>query len=157
MAFGYFAIWVVPGVVIYVLGVELALIAMRSELFSHIVPFLLGAWLIAAGLIQFTNWKMTHLLRCRSTFGCVISFLQHEKSFRIGCKQGAESCACCATTMTIQLALGIMNPLMMIFVAIFIAAEKLLPRPEITVRLVGTAAIFAGIITIIYPDLLSNF
>jgi predicted metal-binding membrane protein len=156
MASGYFAIWVVTGVVIYALGVELASVAMRSELFSRIVPLLLGTWLIAAGMIQFTNWKMTHLLRCRS-FGCSISFLQHEKGFRVGCKQGAESCACCAAPMTIQLALGIMNPLIMIIVAIFIAAEKLLPRPEITVRLAGTATIFAGIVTMIYPDLLSNF
>jgi len=156
MASGYFAVWLVTGVIIYVLGVRLALVAMRSELFSRIVPFLLGMWLIAAGMIQFTNWKMTHLLRCRS-FGCSISFLQHEKSFRVGCKQGAESCACCAAPMTIQLALGIMNPLLMIIVTIFITAEKLLPRPKLTARLIGTATIIAGTITMIYPDLLSNF
>jgi len=156
IASGYFAIWIVTGIVIYVLGTELASAAMRSELFSRIVPLLLGTWLIVAGMIQFTNWKMKHLLRCRS-FGCSISLLQHEKSFQVGCKQGSESCACCAAPMTIQLALGIMNPLIMIIVAIFIAAEKLLPRPEITVRLVGTVAIFAGIITMIYPNLLSNF
>jgi predicted metal-binding membrane protein len=47
--------------------------------------------------------------------------------------------------MTIQLTLGIMNPLVMIVVAIVIAAEKLLPRPEITARIVGIAAIFAGV------------
>ena len=155
VAAGYFAIWLVAGVVIYILGVRLALAAMRSELFSRIVPFLLGAWLIVAGMIQFTNWKMTHLLRCRS-FGCGISFLRHEKSFRVGCKQGVESCACCVPTMTIQLVIGIMNPIMMIVVAFFIAAEKLLPGPEFTVRLIGTAAICAGVITMVHPGLLST-
>jgi predicted metal-binding membrane protein len=59
--------------------------------------------------------------------------------------------------MTIQPALGIMNPFMMIIVAVLIAAEKLLPRPEITARLIGTAAILAGTITMIYPDLLLSF
>jgi multisubunit Na+/H+ antiporter MnhF subunit len=49
--------------------------------------------------------------------------------------------------MTIQLTLGIMNPLVMIVVAMVITAEKLLPRPEITARLVGLAAILAGIAT----------
>ena len=57
------------------------------------------------------------------------------------------------TPMTIQLAVGIMNPLVMIVVAIFITAEKLLPRPEITARVVGVAAILAGVITIIRGDL----
>lgn len=46
--------------------------------------------------------------------------------------------------MTIQLVLGIMNPLVMIVVAIIIAAEKLLPRPAIVARLVGISAIIAG-------------
>jgi predicted metal-binding membrane protein len=47
--------------------------------------------------------------------------------------------------MTIQLALGVMNPLVMIAVATIIAAEKLLPRPAIVARLVGISAIIAGL------------
>jgi predicted metal-binding membrane protein len=157
MASGYFTIWLAAGVGIYVLGVAFATVAMRSELFSRALPLLSGASLIAAGAIQFTRWKMTHLLRCRSPFGCAISCPQYETSFRLGCKQGAACCVCCTAPMTIQLTLGIMNPLVMIVVAIVIAAEKLLPRPEITARLIGTAAIFAGVIMTIYCDLLSNF
>ena len=125
MASGYFAIWLAAGVGIYALGVAFATVAMRSELFSRTVHLLLGASLIAAGSIQFTRWKMTHLLRCRSPFGCAISCPQHERSFRLGCRQGAACCVCCAAPMTIQLALGIMNPLLMIVVAIVIAAERL--------------------------------
>jgi predicted metal-binding membrane protein len=157
MASGYFTIWLAAGVGIYVLGVALATAAMRSELFSRAVPLLSGASLIAAGAIQFTRWKMTHLLRCRSPFGCAISCPLDEPSFRLGCKQGAACCVCCAAPMTIQLALGIMNPIVMIAVAIFIAAEKLLPRPEITTRLVGIAAILAGVITSIYGDFAFKF
>src|SRR5207245_1950562 len=106
---------------------------------------LLGASLIVAAAIQFTRWKMTHLLRCRSPFGCAISCPQHETSFRVGCKQGAACCVCCAAPMTIQLALGIMNPLVMIAVAVVIAAEKLLPRPAIVTRLVGISVLIAGV------------
>lgn len=147
MASGYFATWLAAGIAIYVLGVALATVEMRSELISRAVPWVLGASLIAAGAFQFTRWKMTHLLRCRSPFGCAISCFQHEASFRLGCKQGAACCVCCAAPMTIQLALGIMNPLVMIVVAIVIAGEKLLPRPEIVARLVGLVAIVAGIVT----------
>jgi predicted metal-binding membrane protein len=145
MAFGYFAIWLAAGVGIYALGVAFAAVAMRSELFSRAVPWLLGAGLIAAGGIQFTRWKMTHLLSCRSSFGCAISCPLHETSFQLGGKQGAACCLCCAAPMTIQLVLGIMNPLVMIVVAIVIAAEKLLPRPAFIARLVGISAIIAGV------------
>jgi predicted metal-binding membrane protein len=126
--------------------VAFAAVAIRSELFSRAVPLLAGASLIAAGAIQFTRWKMTHLLRCRSPLECAISCPQHETSFRLGCKQGVACCACCAAPMTIQLVLGSMNPLVMIAVAIVIAAEKLLPQPAIVARLVGLSAIVAGIV-----------
>ena len=145
MASGYFAIWLVAGVGIYALGVAFAAVAMRSELFSRAVPWLFGAALIAAGAMQFTRWKMTHLLRCRSPFGCANSCRHKETSFRLGCKQGAACCLCCAAPMTIQLALGIMNPLVMIVVTLIIAAEKLLWRPAVIARLVGLSAIIAGV------------
>jgi predicted metal-binding membrane protein len=82
MASGYFAIWLAAGFGIYALGVAFAAVATRSELFSRAVPLLLGASLIAAGAIQFTRWKMTPLLRCRSPFGCASSCPQWETSFR---------------------------------------------------------------------------
>lgn len=149
IAFGYFAIWLIAGVGIYAVGVAFSTVTMRSELFSRAVPLISGALLIAAGAIQFTRWKMTHLLRCRSSFGCTVLCPQQKTGFRLGCKQGAACCVCCIGLMTIELVLGIMNPLVMMMVAIVIAAEKLLPRPEITARIVGIAAIFAGITAMI--------
>jgi predicted metal-binding membrane protein len=145
MASGYFIIWVAAGVGVYGIGVTFAAVAMRSQLFSHAVPWFLGATLIAAGAIQFTRWKMTHLLSCRSPFGCAISRPQHETSFRLGCKQGVACGVCCAAPMTIQLVLGMMNPVVMIAVAMVIAAEKLLPRPVVVARFVGVLAIIAGV------------
>lgn len=143
--FGYFVIWLAAGVGVYAFGVTFAAMAIRSEFVSHAVPWLLGASLISAGAIQLTGWKMTHLLRCRSPFGCGISCLEDGTSFQLGCKQGVACCLCCAAPMTIQLALGIMNPLVMIVVAMIIAAEKLLRRPEVIARLVGISAIVAGL------------
>jgi len=145
IASGYFAIWLAAGIGLYALGAASAAVAMRSEFFSRAVPWLFGGSLIAAGAVQFTRWKMTHLLRCRSPFGCGISCLNHETSFRLGCKQGVACCLCCAGPMTIQLALGIMNPLVMTLIAMVIAAEKLLRRPEVIARIVGLSAIVAGV------------
>src|SRR5262245_53541729 len=68
VAAGYFTIWLALGVGIYALGVAFAAAAMRWENLSRAVPVLSGAALIAAGTFQFTRWKMTGLLRCRSPF-----------------------------------------------------------------------------------------
>lgn len=146
MASGYFAIWLAAGVVLYALGMALVTVEMQSELISCAVPSVLGASLMVAGAFQFTRWKMTNLLRCRSPSGCAASCPQSETSFRLGCKQGMVCCICCASPMMMLFALGMMNPLVMIVVAIVIAAEKLLPRPEIVARVVGVAAVVLGIL-----------
>jgi predicted metal-binding membrane protein len=150
MAFGYFTIWSITGLGIYMLGVEFNNATMRSEFLSRAVPLLSGASLIAAGMLQFTRWKMMHLSRCRSPFGCAGSCPQDETSFRLGCKQGVACCICCSSLMATQLVLGIMNPLVMVVVAIVIAGEKLLPRPEVIARFAGITAILAGIIMTIH-------
>ena len=151
MAFGYFSIWLIAGFGIYILGIELNNAAMRSEFLSRAVPLLSAASLVAAGIIQFTRWKMTQLSRCRSSFGCATECPEDEKSFRIGCKQGVACCACCSGLMTTQLILGIMNPYVMVMIAIVIAGEKLLPAPKVTARVGGIIAIVAGsVMTIQY-------
>jgi EamA domain-containing membrane protein RarD len=58
--------------------------------------------------------------------------------------------------MTIQLALGIMNPLVMIVVAMVIAAEKLLRRPAVIARLVGITAITMGVASFCVVSLRSS-
>jgi predicted metal-binding membrane protein len=148
MATGYFLVWAALGVGIYALGVAFAAVAMRWESFSRVVPALSGVALIAAGVFQFTRWKMTGLLGCRSPSGCIAGCPEHETNFRLGCKQGASCCVCCAAPMLVMLVLGMMNPLVMVVIALAIAAEKLLPRPESVSRLVGVAAIVAGVGTI---------
>lgn len=148
MASGYFATWLAAGIGIYALGIVFAAAATHWESFSRIVPLFSAAILIAAGALQFTRWKMTHLLNCRSSSGCATACHQHETDFRLGCKQGAACCLCCAAPMTIQLVLGSMNPFVMIVVTLIIAAEKLLPRPLIVARLVGIFAIIAGIVSL---------
>jgi predicted metal-binding membrane protein len=150
MATGYFAVWLASGVGVYMLGVAFGAAAMRWESFSCIVPALFGAALIAAGAFQFTRWKMTGLRGCRSRFGCLTACPERETNFRLGCKQGAACCLCCAGPTMILVVLGMMNPLVIVGVSIVIAAEEILPRPEITARLVGIAALVAGVTTTIH-------
>jgi predicted metal-binding membrane protein len=145
MASGYFATWMAAGAGVYALGIAFAATVTRWESFSRAIPVLSGLALIGAGAFQFTRWKMTGLLRCRSPLGCGPSCPVRETSFLLGCKQGAACCVCCTAPMMIMIVLGMMNPLVMIVVAMVIAAEKLLPRAEIVARLVGLGTIITGI------------
>ena len=88
---------------------------------------------------------MSGLLGCRSRFGCATSCHEREASFGLGCKQGVACCLCCVAPMVMMIVLGMMNPLVMIVVAIIIAAEKLFPGPAIIARLVGISAIIASV------------
>jgi predicted metal-binding membrane protein len=149
MASGYFTAWLAAGAGIYALGVAFAAAMMRWDVFSRAVPVLSSAALIAAGAFQFTRWKMTGLRTCRSPFGCASVCAECETNFRLGCKQGAACCVCCAGPTLILVVLGMMNPIVIVGVAVVIAAEKVLPRPELTTRLVGIATIVGGIATFI--------
>src|SRR5207248_3134089 len=59
---------------------------------------------------------------------------------------GGFCAACCWGLMLIQLALGVMSLPVMAAVAILIALEKLAPRGELLAKLIGAAAMVAGIV-----------
>ena len=145
-AAGYFSVWLIAGVIIYVVGMAFNDAAMRYQSLSRAVPLISGILLIAAGIFQFTDLKRRYLLCCRSSFGCAGGSSQNESAFRLGCKQGLTCCICCSGLMLTQLILGIMNPLAMVLIAAAIAAEKLFPLPEVTVRIIGFIISIVGII-----------
>ncbi len=62
-----------------------------------------------------------------------------------GLIHGAFCTACCWALMLIQLALGIMDVLVMIAVALVIALEKLLPRGLAVARVTGVLAVAGGL------------
>jgi len=149
-ASGYFAVWLVAGSIIYFLGILINNAAMRSAFLSTIMPLISGVALVVAAVIQFTPWKMTRLMRCRTVTSCsIMPNTADGTGFTLGCKQGIACCTCCAALMSIQLILGIMNPLVMAAVAIVITAEKLVTKPKIVACLAGIAAFITGVIIIL--------
>lgn len=142
---GYFITWLLAGVVFYIPGVMLANAAMHSESFSNLVPLLFGLTCILTGAYQFTRLKMMNLLHCRSATGCNISMPGNKTGFGLGCKQGITCCTCSSGLMIMQLVLGVMNPVVMVAIALAVAIEKLLPYPVIAVRLFGLTSIIIGV------------
>jgi predicted metal-binding membrane protein len=149
-ASGYFFIWLLLGVAIYLLGVMFALATMRWDWLSRIVPSLSGATLVAAGAMQFTVWKMSWLRRCRAPdCGELPAGAALKAGWRHGLTQGVSCLICCAPPMLMLLAFGIMNWAAMILITATITTEKLISKPEPFVRIFGLAAIVMGAVTTI--------
>jgi len=145
-ACGYFFPWMVAGGVAYPIGAEIALAAMHSAAFSRAVPVMSGATLVLSGCIQFTPWKRAGLCRCRDPLACCGSPASNLRSgWRFGLRLGASCVICCPGLMLVLMVLGVMDLTVMTIVAVVIALEKLLPKPEPLVRIVGLAAMVVGL------------
>jgi len=151
LASGYFLVWSLIGAAVYPLGVAFALATMRLEWLSRMVPVLSGAALIAAGAIQFTSWKLSGLRQCRDPQSCAASQScgALREGWRHGLRQGVSCFVCCAAPMLALLVLGAMNLAVMVLIAAVIAMEKLMPKPEPVVRILGVALAISGMILIV--------
>ena len=156
VAGGYFAVWMVIGLAIYVVGVSGAYATMRWTGLSRFTPTLLGAALAVSGTMQFSWWKMAALRRCRDPLaGAPSPTVGGWKSaWSHGVTQGVTCAICCSGPMLALLALGAMNLAVMAILAAVIAVEKLAPRPDLAVRLSGAAAFVLGIAMMLRPILL---
>jgi predicted metal-binding membrane protein len=92
--------------------------------------WLSGALLLAAGLYQLTPLKQACLVRCRSP----LAFLRAEwrsglrGAFVMGVRHGLFCLGCCWAAMLLLFVLGVMNVVWIAALAVFILAEKTLPR-----------------------------
>ncbi|GAC1702239.1 MAG: hypothetical protein NVS9B4_07150 [Candidatus Acidiferrum sp.] len=145
---GYFFVWTLFGVVAYLIGVFVAGTAMQSEAFSRALPLAGGLALCIAGIYQLTPWKSACLKHCRDPLALVANHLHGGASgaLRLGIHHGALCAACCWALMLIQLVLGVMNLTVMLAIAAVIALEKLLSKGELVAKVVGVAAIAAGVV-----------
>ena len=151
VALGYFAVWLAVGVVAFAGGMSLGWAAMRWDVVSRAVPAATGAALIACGIYQLTPWKSACLRHCRDPLSLVASHLHGGATgaFRLGAHHGTFCAACCWGLMLAQLVLGVMNLAVMAPVAAVIALEKLAPRSEWIVRIIGVAAIVGGAVVVV--------
>jgi predicted metal-binding membrane protein len=110
-------------------------------------PVLNGVLLIAAGIFQWTPLKLACLKGCRSP----LSFLMSEwregaaGAFVMGLKHGAYCVGCCWVLMALLFVAGVMNLLWVAVIALFVMAEKMLPKGELIARISGVALILAGV------------
>lgn len=143
---GYFATWLLFGLVAYVVGVGLSALAMRSEPVSRMIPAATGLALVLAGIYQLTPWKQLCLTHCRSPLSFFAACWKPGwwGTLRLGVHHGAYCAGCCWALMLIQLAIGVMNLPLMAALAGVIWIEKIWRHGPRMARAAGWAAIAGG-------------
>jgi predicted metal-binding membrane protein len=149
MVSGYFLVWLAFGILAYGAGEALYTAAMSFPAVERAIPVAAAASLVIAGLYQLTPWKTECLMHCRDP----LHFVTHRpgggwrEAVRLGVAQGEYCVACCWGLMLMQLVLGMASLPLMIGIAIVIAAEKLLPQPNIVAQGIGLVAITIGVVS----------
>jgi predicted metal-binding membrane protein len=147
-AAGYLLVWVVIGVVTWLLvqlGIELGsrLTSADRETWA---PLALGATLVVAGAYQFSPIKD----RCLSVCQSPVSFLMthwragYRGALRMGTAHGAYCLGCCWALFAVLVAAGVMSLAWMLLLTLIVFAEKVLPVRSCGPRLVGAAFIVLG-------------
>src|SRR5437870_2646718 len=131
---GYFAVWTVFGMVVYLLGLAL----------PRATPVAVGVVVLLAGFLQFTAWKARHLACCREA----PAGERDRTAWQRGLSLGLHCSQCCVGLMAILLVIGVMNVLAMAVVAAAITVERLAPAGERVARATGAVALGAGLFLI---------
>jgi predicted metal-binding membrane protein len=146
-AAGYFSLWAAFGSGVYLIGLGVTAVEMRSSAVARWAPIASSMIVLLAGAIQFTHWKARQLERCREGLACVGEPSRDNWStYRQGIGFGVHCALCCSGFMLVLLATGMMELVTTAVLSIVITAERLTPRPEAATRVVGAVLLGAGVL-----------
>jgi predicted metal-binding membrane protein len=151
---GYLAAWTAAGVIGFAVleagrGFEIDALS-----WDRGGPLLAGGVIVAAAAYQLTPLKDVCLRHCRGPFSFL---LEHWRSgalgaVRMGARHGVWCIGCCWALMASLFALGVMSIPWMAVIAIFIAAEKLLPWRRAATTFVTVALLVLGLAVAVVPE-----
>jgi predicted metal-binding membrane protein len=146
---GYFCVWTVFGLVVFVLGVALAAIEMQQAALARAVPMAVGVVVLIAGALQFTPLKSHHLARWREA-AAVGRTLPPDAgtAWRHGLRLGLHCSYGSASLTAIFLVIGMMDLRTMTVVTAAITAERLAPAGVGVARAIGTVVVVVGLFLI---------
>lgn len=145
---GYVAVWTAYAAPAALGQWGLHEVGLLSPAMANTNALLGGGLLIAAGVFQWTPLKRACLAHCRSP----LSFLMTEwregraGAFVMGLRHGAYCVGCCWILMALLFVAGVMNLLWVATIAVFVLAEKIVPRGEAISRLAGAVLLVAGVV-----------
>lgn len=142
---GYFAVWSLIGLIVFVLGTALAEIVMQRPALTDTFSFAAGAVALIAGTLQFTAWKHHHLARCRAASGHRASADDAITAWQHGLRLGVHCSASSAGLTVMLLVIGMMDLRAMAIVTAAITIERLAPSGRHAARAIGAVLLVAGV------------
>jgi len=129
---GYLLTWTAFGLVAYGLFELVRSLDVEAFAWDRDGPYVAGAVIAVAALYQLTPLKNACLSRCRNPLGFVITSWRDGRfgAVVMGVHHGAWCVGCCWALMAALFAVGVMSVAWMVFIALLVAAEKLLPWPR---------------------------
>ena len=151
---GYIVAWTVFGLAAYAAFTWVRSRSIGALSWSHDGRYVAGGVLVAAAIYQLTPAKDACLRRCRGPLDFVLEHWHEGElgALRMGAIHGAWCVGCCWMLMAALFALGLMSITWMVVVAAAIAAEKLLPSPATTNRVIAATLVALGIGIISSPS-----
>jgi predicted metal-binding membrane protein len=106
-----------------------------------------GGLLVAAGLYQATPLKQACLSRCRSPLSFLMTGWRPgwRGAIRLGLSHGLFCLGCCWLLMTLLFAGGVMNPALVVVLALVVLIEKVAPAGKFVSLAIGGLAVGAGL------------
>lgn len=114
---------------------------------QNVSSILAGAALLMAGLYQFAPLKIACLRGCRSPLSFIMTEWRdgHTGALLMGVRHGASCVGCCWAVMSLMFCVSVMDLRWAAALAVYAAAEKLLPGGDTVVApAFGSAAILGG-------------
>jgi predicted metal-binding membrane protein len=151
---GYLLAWAAAGLVAYLVGRLLVALLGDTLAWDAAGQPLAGTTLVVAAVYELTPLKNVCLARCRSPISSLLTSWQGGPtgSLRMGARNGAWCVGCCWALMASLFALGVMSLWWMAFVAVLIAAEKLLPLHRSVTVTVAVVLFGLGILLLAAPE-----
>lgn len=148
---GYAAIWTLFSLAATTLQILSHDVIPLTGMMAVVSQILGGLLMLAAGIYQFTPLKNACLRQCQSPLSY---FARHWRSgmpgaFRMGLDHGIYCLGCCWVLMGLLFYGGVMQPLWIIALALYVAIEKLVPAKHRFGQFAGTILIAFGSWTIV--------
>jgi len=150
IAAAYYLAWTVVGAAIYPLGAGITALEIRLPEVARAAPVMIGAVVVLAGALQFTEWKAKRLACCRQWPQCDTTLPTDARAaWSYGLRLGLHCIGCCINFVMILLSIGVMDLRAMFLVTLAVTLERLAPRGDRAARLTGVVAVAIGIAMIV--------
>jgi predicted metal-binding membrane protein len=151
---GYLAAWTAVGLVGFAILKAGRAFEIGALSWDRGGPLLAGGVIVAAAAYQLTPLKDICLRHCRGPFSFL---LEHWRpgalgAVQMGARHGVWCIGCCWALMAALFALGVMSIPWMALIAVFIAAEKLLPWRRVATTVVTVALLALGLAVAVVPE-----